>query len=66
MSIRFILQPMIRWGLETDVTLDSKGRHKMRSGADAHLYNPATIHLLQQSTKRGDYGDVQTVYESGR
>ena len=42
-------------GLETDVTLDSKGRHKMRSGADAHLYNPATIHLLQQSTKRGDY-----------
>ena len=42
-------------GLETDVTLDSKGRHKMRSGADAHLYNPATIHLLQQSTQRGDY-----------
>ena len=37
-------------GLETDVTLDSKGRHKMRSGADDHLYNPATIHLLQQST----------------
>ena len=34
-------------GLETDVTLDSKGRHKMRSGADDHLYNPATIHLLQ-------------------
>ncbi|MGN0341214.1 MAG: glutamate synthase large subunit [Roseburia sp.] len=42
-------------GLETDLTLDSKGRHKMRSGADAHLYNPATIHLLQESTKRGDY-----------
>ena len=40
---------------ETDVTLDSKGRHKMRSGADDHLYNPATIHLLQQSTQRGDY-----------
>ena len=42
-------------GLETDLTLDSKGRHKMRSGADAHLYNPATIHLLQQSTQKGDY-----------
>lgn len=42
-------------GLETDLTLDSKGRHKMRSGADSHLYNPATIHLLQQSTRRGDY-----------
>ncbi|MCI8634402.1 MAG: glutamate synthase large subunit [Eubacterium sp.] len=42
-------------GLETDLTLDSRGRHKMRSGADTHLYNPATIHLLQESTKRGDY-----------
>lgn len=42
--------------LQTDLTLDSLGHHKMRSGADEHLYNPATIHLLQQSTKRGDYG----------
>lgn len=42
-------------GLETDLTLDSRGRHKMRSGADPHLYNPATIHLLQESTRRGDY-----------
>ena len=42
-------------GLSTDLTLDSPGHHKMRSGADEHLYNPATIHLLQESTKRGDY-----------
>ncbi len=42
-------------GLDTDLTLDSRGRHKMRSGADTHLYNPATIHLLQEATKRGDY-----------
>lgn len=42
-------------GLETDLTLESRGRHKMRSGADPHLYNPATIHLLQEATKRGDY-----------
>ncbi|MFP3153968.1 glutamate synthase large subunit [Lachnospiraceae bacterium ZAX-1] len=42
-------------GLETDLTLDSKGRHKMRSGGEVHLYNPKTIHLLQQATKRGDY-----------
>ncbi len=42
-------------GLETDLTLESRGRHKMRSGADSHLYNPVTIHLLQESTKRGDY-----------
>ena len=27
----------------------------MRSGAEEHLYNPATIHLLQEATKRGDY-----------
>ncbi|MEY8322607.1 glutamate synthase large subunit [Lachnospiraceae bacterium 54-11] len=42
-------------GLATDLTLDSLGHHKMRSGTDEHLYNPATIHLLQESTKRGDY-----------
>ncbi len=50
-------------GLETDLTLDSRGRHKMRSGADSHLYNPATIHLLQESTKRGDYGLFQKYTE---
>ena len=43
-------------GLETDLTLNSVGRHKMRSGGEKHLYNPQTIHLLQESTKRGDYG----------
>ena len=42
-------------GLALDLTLDSPGYHKMRSGADEHLYNPATIHLLQESTRRGDY-----------
>ncbi len=42
-------------GLETDLTLDSRGRHKSRSGGEQHLYNPMTIHLLQESTKRGDY-----------
>ena len=42
-------------GLENDLTLDSPGRHKMRSGAEEHLYNPQTIHLLQESTKKGDY-----------
>lgn len=42
-------------GLQTDLTLDSPGHHSMRSGAEEHLYNPATIHLLQESTKRGDY-----------
>ena len=42
-------------GLETDLTLNSPGTHKFRSGGEEHLYNPKTIHLLQESTKRGDY-----------
>ncbi len=42
-------------GLGNDLTLDSPGHHKARSGGDEHLYNPATIHMLQQATKRGDY-----------
>ncbi|MDE7283004.1 MAG: glutamate synthase large subunit [Lachnospiraceae bacterium] len=42
-------------GLATDLALDSPGHHQMRSGADEHLYNPETIHLLQESAKRGDY-----------
>ncbi len=43
-------------GLGSDLTLDSPGHHKMRSGGDEHLYNPATIHMLQESARRGDYG----------
>ena len=42
-------------GLHNDLTLDSPGRHKLRSGGEEHLYNPVTIHLLQESTMRGDY-----------
>ncbi|MCD8326578.1 MAG: glutamate synthase large subunit [Lachnospiraceae bacterium] len=41
--------------LDNDLTLNSPGQHKSRSGADLHLYNPATIHMLKQSTQRGDY-----------
>ncbi len=42
-------------GLYTDLTLDSIGAHKMRSQGEQHRYNPATIHLLQYSTRTGDY-----------
>ena len=42
-------------GLTTDLTLDSVGAHKMRSQGEEHRYNPATIHLLQQSTRTGSY-----------
>ena len=42
-------------GLETDLTLDNPGIHKMRSGGEEHLYNPQTIHLLQEATRLGSY-----------
>lgn len=42
-------------GLENDLTLQSLGRHKMRSDGEEHRYNPQTIHLLQQATREGDY-----------
>ncbi|MBC2440626.1 glutamate synthase large subunit, partial [Clostridium saccharobutylicum] len=41
-----------------DFTLDSPGYEKLRSGengAEEHLYNPLTIHKLQESTKTGNY-----------
>ena len=43
-------------GLSADETLDSAGLHKARAGREDHMYNPRTIHLLQQSARTGDYG----------
>ena len=37
------------------MALESIGTHKFRSGKEAHLYNPRTIHLLQQAVRTGDY-----------
>ena len=42
-------------GLDTNMALESIGTHKFRSGKEAHLYNPRTIHLLQQAVRTGDY-----------
>ena len=42
-------------GYDTDMTLDSVGRHKSKSQGEKHLYNPKTIHMLQQSTRTGNY-----------
>ncbi len=50
-------------GLDADLTLDSAGRHKMRSAGEKHRYNPQTIHMLQQSTKQGDYQMFKTYTE---
>ncbi|MBS6502828.1 MAG: glutamate synthase large subunit [Clostridium sp.] len=38
-----------------EFSLDSKGRDKFRSGKEEHLYNPLTIHKLQQATRTGNY-----------
>ena len=46
-------------GLEVDLTLDSTGYHKARSGQEEHLYNPQTIHLLQESTRTGNYEEFK-------
>ena len=43
-------------GLGTDLALESIGRHKFRSQGEHHRYNPETIHLLQQSVWKNDYG----------
>ncbi|MGN0975673.1 MAG: glutamate synthase large subunit, partial [Gemmiger sp.] len=44
-------------GLDINMELSSLGAHKLRSGKDTeeHLYNPLTIHLLQQACWTGDY-----------
>uniref|UniRef100_UPI002E75F5AA glutamate synthase large subunit n=1 Tax=Enterocloster aldenensis TaxID=358742 RepID=UPI002E75F5AA len=42
-------------GLDVDLTLDSVGSHKSRSGQEEHLYNPLTIHLLQEAARTGSY-----------
>lgn len=38
-----------------DEVLDSGGEYQWRSGGEEHLYNPQTIHLLQQAVRTGDY-----------
>ncbi len=42
-------------GLGVDLSLESAGSHKVRSGKEEHLYNPKTIHLLQEATRTGNY-----------
>lgn len=46
-------------GLEVSLTPESRGEHKLRSGREDHLYNPETIHALQQAVRTGDYSLYQ-------
>ncbi len=42
-------------GLTNDLTLDSEGTHRVRSGKEEHLYNPLTIHTLQTACWTNNY-----------
>ncbi|MCR5301576.1 MAG: glutamate synthase large subunit [Lachnospiraceae bacterium] len=42
-------------GLASDLSVDSVGFHKMRSGGELHRYDPQTIHMLQSATRENDY-----------
>ena len=42
-------------GLGTSSDLPSRGGHKSRSGKEEHLYNPRTIHALQEATRTNNY-----------
>ncbi len=40
---------------DDDNTLDPGGVYQWRANGERHLFNPQTIHLLQQATRLGDY-----------
>lgn len=42
-------------GRLVDLELTALGRHKERSQGEKHRYNPRTIHMLQLSTREGNY-----------
>ncbi|MDP4098964.1 glutamate synthase large subunit [Paenibacillus sp. P96] len=39
----------------SDKVLDSGGEYQWRNDGEEHLFNPQTIHLLQQAVRTGDY-----------
>jgi glutamate synthase domain-containing protein 2/glutamate synthase domain-containing protein 1/glutamate synthase domain-containing protein 3 len=42
-----------------DTTLDPGGVYQWRADGEKHLFNPQTIHLLQQATRLGDFAVFQ-------
>ena len=42
-------------GLPVNLELTALGRHKSRSQGENHRYNPETIHMLQLSTREGNF-----------
>ncbi len=46
-------------GLETDLSVSSIGKHKMRAQGELHRYNPQTIHMLQKACRDGNYEEFK-------
>ncbi|MBQ2089107.1 MAG: glutamate synthase subunit alpha, partial [Lachnospiraceae bacterium] len=46
-------------GLGSDLAISSVGKHKMRAQGETHRYNPQTIHMLQKSTRDGNYEEFK-------
>ncbi|ADL52365.1 glutamate synthase large subunit [Clostridium cellulovorans] len=42
-----------------DLTLESDGEYRYRSNKEEHLYNPLTIHKLQNSCRNGSYEEFK-------
>ncbi len=40
-------------------TLDSRGEYQWRTDGEEHLFNPLTIHTLQQAVRNGDYAQFR-------
>jgi len=50
-------------GLDSDLSVDSVGFHKMRSKGETHRYDPKTIHMLQSATRENSYEKFKTYTE---
>ncbi|MFF3922643.1 glutamate synthase large subunit [Paenibacillus lactis] len=46
-----------------DKVLDSAGEYQWRADGEEHLFNPRTIHLLQQAVRTGDYATYKKYAE---
>ncbi|MCK9251502.1 MAG: glutamate synthase large subunit [Clostridiales bacterium] len=44
---------------QTDPGLDSGGQYRWRSQGEEHLFNPLSVHMLQQAVRSGDYKQYQ-------
>ncbi len=51
------------YGAKRHDPLNSGGIFQYNADGEAHMYNPETIHIFQQATRKGDYGLFKQYYE---